>query len=89
MEPLTDAPRWSVVLDKDWEITTITAGDLTEGEKEAVLDAGGFAFVVNGHSIPSAHDRAVIVLDDHLNGEPYIDDNYLVLSFTAPRGEGR
>ncbi|MFF8769025.1 hypothetical protein [Kitasatospora sp. NPDC015120] len=88
-EPRTDAPRWSVVLDKDWEITAITAGDLAEGAKRAVLDAGGFAFVLNANSIPSAYDRALAVLDAHLNGDPYIDDHYWVLSLTTPRGEGR
>ncbi|MDY0811406.1 hypothetical protein [Kitasatospora purpeofusca] len=89
VEPLSDAPRWSVALDKDWEITGVAAGDLTEGAKRAVLDADGFAFVINAHSIPSAYDRALTVLDDHLNGDPYIDDHYWVLSLTTPREEDR
>ncbi|MFJ6136441.1 hypothetical protein [Kitasatospora sp. NPDC092286] len=89
LDPLREAPRWTVILDKDWEITGVSAGDLTEGAKRAVLDSGGFAFVLNASSIPSAYDRALVVLDDHLNGDRSLGDNELVLSVTAPRQEGR
>ncbi|GAA1161563.1 hypothetical protein F4556_005099 [Kitasatospora gansuensis] len=89
LDPLREAPRWAVILDKDWEITGITAGDLTEGAKRAVLDSGGFAFVINAYSIPSAYDRALSVLDAHLDGDRDLSDNELVLSLTAPRREGR
>ncbi|MFD4394405.1 hypothetical protein [Kitasatospora sp. NPDC058478] len=84
---LPTAPQWTVVLDEHAEIAQIRQGVLSKAEARAIGDAGNAVFVVWAYSLPSAHERAVAVLDDLLDHGTDIPDHHLVDS-EATTGSG-
>ncbi|MFJ8430374.1 hypothetical protein ACIQ9P_03620 [Kitasatospora sp. NPDC094019] len=85
--PLTDAPRWTVVLSSDLEIEQIRQGDPGPHVACEIAATGGLAFVLNAHSIPSAYERAIAVLDAFNDDDRDIPGHPNVLSvLTSPKG---
>ncbi|MGW7579685.1 hypothetical protein ACWGKU_05175 [Kitasatospora sp. NPDC054768] len=83
---LPDAPKWTVVLDGDMQIDQVRKGVLSRREANALGLTGRTYFVVTARSLPSAHDRALAVLDDFLEEGGDIADHILV---DAEATEGR
>ncbi|WP_316521071.1 hypothetical protein [Kitasatospora brasiliensis] len=83
---LPDAPTWTVVLDGDTQIDQIRRGLLSRREANALALTGRAHFVVTARSLPSAHNRALAVLDDFHEVGGDIADHLLV---DAEATEGR
>nr|BEK65650.1 hypothetical protein KPHV_28770 [Kitasatospora purpeofusca] len=84
---LSNAPRWTVVLDGDLEIEQIRRGDPDAHVEREIAATGGLAFALNAYSIPSAHKRALDVLDAFLDDGCDIPNHPNVLSvLTTPKG---